>query len=118
VPTDQWIRRSLVIQVEEPVMRYLSELVCASRQEADSLYLLIAEGIPFDSLAMHRVPPSPTQGALLGAVNIAVFPPHVRVALKDLKEDEVTSPLRIGGNYAIYKRLREDPPDVPRRNGV
>ena len=118
VPTDQWIRRSLLIQAQEPVMRYLSELVCATRQEADSLYLLIAEGIPFDSLARNRIPSAAAQGALLGPVNIAVFPPHVRVALKDLKEDEVTSPLRVGGNYAIYKRLREDPPELPRRNGV
>ena len=108
-PVDHWIRFVIVVQIEEPVIMSLGELVSPGPREADSLYLLLQKGAQFDSLA-RRV----TQGSSAGtdwffeSVNIAKYPPHVREQITGLRVNSFTHPVRVGTNYVIYKRFHRD----------
>ena len=85
----------------------LAEIILASKQQADSVYLLLKGGADFDSLARHSsVAESRQYGGALGAVDIAVYPQNVRIELQRLTQGEITPPLRIGDRYAIFKRYR------------
>jgi TonB family protein len=111
VPADLWIRQPVAVKPRDATILALGELVCATKQEADSLHVLLENGADFDTLAMHSsIAPSRRQGGFLGAVNIAVYPQHVRKELQRLGQGEITPPLRVGGSYIMYRRYRNDVP--------
>lgn len=119
VPVSLWIRKIVIVQIQERMVRNIGELVAATRREADSLYSLIENGAAFESLAGQvREGPSGKPGGYLGSVDLAVFPQHVREALQKLREDEVTHPLRIGDKYVIYKRLKKGAAPPLSRSGA
>jgi TonB family protein len=106
-PFNIWVRQLVVVQLQEPIVMTLGELVCSNRQKADSLYSLIENGADFDGLVKQTPGASSNEGGgSRGAVDIAVYPRHVRDQLKKLREDQVTRPLRVGLNYVIYKRFK------------
>jgi len=96
VPIDVWIRQPLLIQVQEPIVMTVGELVSASLREADSLCLLLEKATDLDPLFKQAV----------GTFDIVKYPPNVRDQLKKLSRGENTSPLRVGDKYVIYKRFR------------
>ena len=103
---DRWFRERVVVQVQEPVVMNLGELVCPSPQEADSVYALLEKGVDFDTLAKQvRGITSTEYCRCPGAVEIARFPRHVRDKLMKLGMNDITHPLRLGANYVIYKRF-------------
>jgi len=110
VPVESWYRQAILVQPYEPMVRYLGELVSASQQEADSLFGLIENGTEFEVLARQSQLSARDHGGYLGAVDLAVFPNHVRSELKKLNENEVSHPLRLGDKYVIYKRFKKDGP--------
>jgi TonB family protein len=105
---DRWVRYAVVVQVQEPIIMRLAEMVIPTESKADSLYALLKGGADFDVLG---------KAALTGgkegywkqaeAVNLARFPSHVRDALCPLRSDQVTEPIRIGLNYIIFKRYHQ-----------
>jgi hypothetical protein len=105
---DRWIRYAIVVQVQEPTIMRLAEIVTPSRRKADSLYVLLKKGADFESLA---------KTALSGAadeywkpaepMNLARFPGHVREALCPLRSDDVSEPIRIGLNFVIFKKYHQ-----------
>jgi len=99
-PEGRWIQYSLVVHVEEPVMMTLGEIACPTRQESDSLYALLAGDVPFSSIPKERA-------TLLGSVDIAAYPQHVRDVLRKLRISHFTRPLRLGNNYVIYMRFED-----------
>ncbi len=109
VPVSLWIRRDVIVQIQDRIVRNIGELVAATRREADSLYALIKDGLEFESLAGQvRGTLSGEPGGYLGAVDLAIFPQHVRKVLQRLGEDQITQPLRVGEKFVIFKRLRKD----------
>jgi len=102
----QWVRTTLIVQVQEPIVMTLGELTAGTRQEADSLYALLLQGADFTTLAKAVRQESSNQcGWFLGAINISRYPPHIREALRSLTLNDVTAPLQIDSRYAIFKRL-------------
>lgn len=104
-PAERWIRYGVVVQVQEPIVIRLSEMVVPDRSTADSLSALLKDGADFDSLGVRTLaggrggswkPPE--------SVNIARYPGHVRETLSTLRVGECTEPIRIGLNYVIFKR--------------
>jgi peptidyl-prolyl cis-trans isomerase C len=86
----------------------LAEILCTSREEADSVYNVIEQGQNFNELAMrYSVDPSREMGGMLGDVNINVFPENIRKSLSKLIINEYTKPMKYGDLYAIFKRLRK-----------
>ena len=109
--TDRWIRMAVLVRVEESIVMNLGELIAAGRQEADSLHSLLVGGIDFLTLAKQvRVGSSNTIGRSLGAIDIARYPRHVRDELRKLRVNGMTEPIRLGGNFVIYKRFALDRP--------
>lgn len=107
-PTDRWIRQSVVVRPQEQVIHTLGELVSLSKEEADSLYKLIEDGISFESLAGNaQVGLSSFRSGFLGAVDIGVFPMRVRSELQRLRQGSVTQPLKVGDHYVIFRRYRD-----------
>jgi len=105
---DRWFREKVVVQVQEPIVMNLGELVSSSGQQADSVYTLLEKGVDFDTLAKEvRGITSAEYCRCPGAVEIARFPRHVRNELMKLGVNDVTHPLRLGGKYVIYKRFAD-----------
>ncbi len=95
VPTDRWARQVLVVQVEEPIIMTLGRLEVNNQRAADSLYLLLGNGIILDSSFKQS----------LEKVDIMTYPKRVRTALKNLRENDFTQPIRLGETYIIFKRF-------------
>jgi TonB family protein len=107
LPVDAWIRQVVVVRVQEPLKIKLSQLVFTTRQEADSQYQRLEHGADFDTLVQESGgTPGAERSGFLGEVDVAVYPPVVREALRRLREGEFTHPLRVGDRYIIYKRLK------------
>jgi TonB family protein len=111
VPADLWIRQPITVKPQEAIMLTLGALVRATLQEADSLHALLETGADFDSLVMRSSrSPSHQEGGFLGAVDIAVFPQHIRNELRRLSQGEFTPPLKMGDRYVIYRRYSNGVP--------
>jgi TonB family protein len=109
MPVELWIRQPLLVQLRDPIIRTLTELVCATQQEADSLSLLLEHGMSFDSLLRHAVQVPGERSGSLGSVDISMYAPRVRDELLRLREGEVSRPLRVGNRFIMYKRLKKEP---------
>jgi len=106
-PIDIWIRQPIAIKPQEQTILTLAELALPTKREADSLYLLLENGADFDTLVSHSsIAYSRQYGGHLGAVDISVYPEHVRRELQKLSQGEFTPPLRVGERYLIYKRYK------------
>ena len=91
----------------------LGELTCPNRGVADSLYALIRNGVAFDTLLKDALGvTSNEKNELCEAVDIALYPRHIRNVLETLRPDDTTQPIRVGNRYVIYKRFKDDKPRV------
>lgn len=95
VPVDLWFRQVVVVQIQEPIVLTIGEIVSSSSREADSLHALLDAGTGLDSLFRRT----------LRTIDIVRYPQNVRDALKQLDPGDYTSPLRRGDEYVIYKRF-------------
>ena len=108
VPADQWIRRRVIVQVQDPVVITLGEMRFPNAREADSVYALLQKGTDFDTLAKQVRGGSSAQYCRCpGAVDLSRYPRHVRDVLKRLWVNDVTHPLRLGTDYVVFKRFAE-----------
>ena len=107
--TGRWIRNTIVLQVQEATVLTLGELTVGSQKEADSLYALLESGSNFETL-IKQVPAGSTTaiGRVLGAVDIARYPKHVRDNLRKLAVNDYTHPVRMGSKYTIFKRYKSE----------
>ncbi len=97
VPTDMWFRELVVVQIQEPIVMTIGELVTASSLEADSLYSLLVKGTDLDPLFRQTT----------GTFDIMKYPPTVREKLRKLGRGECAGPFQVGDKYVIYKRFRK-----------
>ena len=108
---DQWLRSTVIVQVQELRLLTLGEIRTETEREADSLYELLGNGSDFETLA-RQIRPGKTSpvGRFLGSVEISSFPQHVRNELQKISVNSYTRPIRLGSNYVIYKRFKPDGP--------
>jgi TonB family protein len=97
VPVDLWFRQVVVVQIQEPVVLTIGEIVCSSLHEADSLHALLKGGTDMDNVFRRA----------FGTFDIVRYPQSVRDALRRLDPGGYTSPLRRGEEYVIYKRFEK-----------
>ena len=102
---DRLVRLAVVVQIQEPVVMQLAEMVLPNKARADSLYALLKGGADFESLAASALAGG-TEGSWkpVTTVNLVRFPSHVRETLCTLRSNEITGPIRIGLDYVIFKR--------------
>lgn len=106
-----WIHYLFDVQVQEPIVMTLGELVSSQLQVADSLYALL-NGMAFDVISKQMtVGSSGEQGRFLGAVDIGTYPERVRNELRRVHVNGFTRPIRLGDSYVIYIRFPDEAPD-------
>jgi TonB family protein len=102
----RWIRRTILVQIQEPIVLTLGELVVDSKEEADSLYAQLRRGVNFFTLAKRTEEGETTEiGRFIGDVDIARFPEQVRSEVRKLRVNSFTQPIRVGNMYVIYQRF-------------
>ncbi len=111
MPDGHWIHYLFDVQVQEPIVMTLGELVSSRLQAADSLYALL-NGIAFDVISKQMtVGSSGEQGRFLGAVDIGTYPERVRNELRRVHVNGFTRPIRLGDSYVIYIRFPDEVSD-------
>jgi len=101
-----WIMQSVLVQFVSPMPMYLAEIVCSSREIADSLYARIEAGEDFASVARTAsIGPTAVSGGVLGEVDIRTYPKEVLEVLRKLSVGAYTKPLEVGVQFIIFKRL-------------
>ena len=99
------VRTHVIVHPEEPVSLPLGSLVVSTEAEADSLFVLLRSGASFDSLAgTLRWDSAEKRGRYLGITDIERYPQPIRSALRTLRANKITPPLRLGSEYLIFKR--------------
>jgi TonB family protein len=106
---DRLIRLAVVVQVQDPVVLQLAEIVLPSKGIADSLYALLNQGTDFETLG-GRLLPDGTTGTWKPrtSANIVRFPAYVREVLCQLRSNQVSEPIRIGLDYVMFKKYKPD----------
>lgn len=104
-PIKKIIHNKINVVFVEPILISLSEILCSSIEEADSLYLALLNGSNFSKLAKkYSISTSKDIGGYLGKVDIQFYTKEIRQILNDLKVNEFTKPISYGSNYIIFKR--------------
>ena len=107
-PVKLLIRRKIMIQLAEPEMMNLAEIVFANLKQADSAYKALIDGGDFNGIvSKYSISPSRVSNGLLGEVNIQNYTKNISSALSDLDEGQITKPIPYGQNYIIFKRLKK-----------
>jgi len=105
-PVGLWVRNTLRVRFEEPTVFPLAEIVCPTREVADSVYGQLRAGADFEAAAKAvSIGPEGPAGGYRGMTNIGIFPAAVRNVLRLLKEGEITRPLPLGEWFVIYRRV-------------
>jgi TonB family protein len=104
----RWFRNIVRVEIGEPILLNIAELAVPNRDNAERLYRELRAGADFHSLAKEvRNGTDNEIGTYRGVINIARYPKHVRDQLVKLRVSGYTHPIRVGGEYVIYKRFDE-----------
>jgi hypothetical protein len=96
-----WIHQVAVVEFQNPKYLVLSEILCPTLEEADSIYTSLENGKDFNGLTAM---PDDDKNVDLGKVDIHLFPENISSELVYLEKDQYTKPLKFGDNYVIFKR--------------
>lgn len=104
VPIRLWISQAIRIQIAEPVYRTLSQIVCNSYSDADTVYAVLKRGGDFWSLAQkYSVADSKSEMGKLGSVDIQMYPEKIQREILKLGKGDFTLPLEYGRRFVIFK---------------
>lgn len=107
-PMRLWLHQTAIVSFSRPEFLTLAELLCPTKEEADSVYKKLSEGCDFCELVLlHSVAPSREKRGSVGTVNIQQFPDDIRQILSRLDVNEWTEPMQYGTWFAIFKRIPE-----------
>jgi len=107
-PVSAWYRLRITVRYGNPQYLSLAEILCATKEEADSVYEALKHGEDFGELAMHySVAPSRAMKGILGEVDINLYSENIFGVIKRLSVEEFTKPIKYGNLFAIFKRLKK-----------
>lgn len=107
-PIGVWVRQQVRVTALETSELALAEIACGTRELADSVYDLLKSGTDFGELARQfSVAPSSSNDGVLGLVKLASLSTAAQRAVVRLREEAITLPVEVKGQYVIYKRLRK-----------
>jgi TonB family protein len=108
-PMKLWLKQTAIVQFSEPQFMPLQEIVLQTKEEADSVYVMLKNGYRFEEMVvLHSIAASRVQEGMLGKVNIQVYPVHIKQALTALSDNQFTQPLKFGERYIIFKKVPHD----------
>lgn len=104
-PIQMRISQAVHVIYHPPLLMILSQIVCTSAGQADSVYADLRAGESFDSLSSVISPTnSVVRSGYVGKVDIRQYSDEIQNELKNLKVNAYTRPLRLGTYYAIFMR--------------
>ncbi|MGC8595370.1 MAG: TonB family protein [Candidatus Kryptoniota bacterium] len=105
VPIKIWISQTARVVSQAPHPIPIWEIVCETKEKADSVVDALRRGARFDSLAVkYSLDPSKNSGGFIGFLDIYQLPQSAWPFLMDLKENDFTPPVKVGMYYVIYWR--------------
>ncbi len=109
-PTAMWYRYQFSLFFAEPKLMHLAEIVCDTKEQADSLYNILRFNDIFSQLAtLYSRAETRSKGGYIGEVNIYTYPKNIWELLEKLHPGEITPPIPYGLSYIIFKRLAVAP---------
>jgi PPIC-type PPIASE domain. len=104
-PIKIWISQTARVMSQTPRYLPLWEIVCGTKEIADSVIYALKSGARFDSLAAkYSLDPSKNNGGFIGLIDIYQLPQSAWPLLLNLEENNFTLPIKIGMYYIIYRR--------------
>lgn len=107
-PVNIRVRQTVVVTFTDPCTMVLGEIICPTKEGADSARSALRTGTPFTEVAQqfHRQRDASHTGAL-GRVSLQIFPSVMKSEIQRLRIGQCTEPLAYGTWYVIYVRLPE-----------
>lgn len=101
-----WVRRSVKVFFEDPIIMNLASIAIPDATTADSVYATLNYRSKLEELftdsSKHNFPYTME---VEYDQNLGVYPDHVRNELKKLRIYTYTKPLKLDNYYVIYQRL-------------
>jgi TonB family protein len=108
IPFSTWFHLRAPLHYANPMVLSLAEILCATEEQADSIYEALEHGDEFNVLARrYSIDTSRENRGILGAVNVYSYPEHIRHMLVGLDIGEYTKPMVYGNQYIIFKRMKK-----------
>jgi TonB family protein len=107
-PTPLWLRQTVSLHFDQPVIMAIAELTCPDQVLADSVYSMLMGGASFDSLARQfSSSESRERGGVVGELDLHTLPQKISREVGKLHSGQCTKPLKLGRQFVIYKRLSD-----------
>jgi protein TonB len=107
-PFSTWFHMRAPLHYASPLLLSLAEILCATKETADSIYEALEQGQEFSTLVnQYSIDTSRENHGIIGEVDVYCYPENVRNTLKGLDIGDYTKPLLYGNHYAIFKRLKK-----------
>ena len=107
-PVKVWINQRTIIEIAESLFYVLAEIQFDSLTTARQVYKLLIEGMVFGNLARtYSTSSSGKTSGLLGKVDVMRYPSDIRREILRLRYNEFTAPLKYGGKFIIFMRLKD-----------
>lgn len=107
-PTPLWLRQTVSLRFDQPLIMAIAELTCPDQVMADSVYSMLMVGASFDSLA-RQFSSSETRnrGGIIGELDLHTLPLKIYREVGKLQSGQFTKPLKLGRQFVIYRRLSD-----------
>jgi TonB family protein len=107
-PISTWYYLRARLHYASPIIVSLSEILCTTKEVADSIYMALERGQEFNKLAReYSIDPSHENDGIIGEVNIYCYPENIQRILTHLDLEEYTQPIPYGDHYIVFKRTRK-----------
>jgi TonB family protein len=107
-PISTWFHMRAPLQYTNPMPFSLAEIICATKETADTIYKSLEQGQEFSELVKrYSIDTSRENYGIIGEVDVYCYPKNIRRALLRLDIEEYTKPLPYGDHYIIFKRIKK-----------
>ena len=107
-PVSTWHHIKTQVRYANPQYCCLAEIVCATKEEADSVYKALEEGKDFGTLAtQYSTAPSREKKGVLGEVDVNLYPENICQIIQKLSREEYSKPVKYGEQFVIFKRMKK-----------
>jgi TonB family protein len=107
-PVSTWFHMRAPLHYAKPVIIYLAQIVCATKETADTVYNSLKSGQDFNDLYLqYSIDTLQGNRGVMGPINIYSYQENIRDRLTDLDEGDYTNPLKFGEHFIIFKRLKD-----------
>lgn len=103
-----WHHIKTQVRYANPQYCCLAEIICNTKEEAESAYVALERGEEFGKLVeKFSTADSREKKGIIGEVDINLYPEYICQLIQKLGKEEFTKPVKYGEQYAIFKRMKK-----------